>query len=375
MIQPGRSFKPAASGIQPYRYGFNSKEKSEEVAADNYDFGARIYDGRIGRWLSTDPVDKSYITPFNFSRNNPTNFLDPDGEDEIHFYYTTSVRKNKSFPDENSVKKTLVIQVVPKEGPDMFVYHKVKEVMSAKWVNKNGRIYQEYEKTEYTDVPTEFFPNDPFSNKGITSSSGTYLPWSHDDPDYVALSKLANDELLSYLDKKDHLKYGGLGFVKEQYEEYEKATQIAGIILLVGGIVEGGVTFIGAAGAGEALAARTLLLEEQNTGAHFFSRHGAETSLSSQYTRAISGLTPDGVVLGDVNASRFLTNEGQLNAVNKAKEVYGQTGKTSFTFDTNETIGEGYLKGGGAGSYRTSTQVQAVFKNGQLNTLYPLLKK
>ena len=31
--------------------------------------------------------------------------------------------------------------------------------------------------------------------------------------------------------------------------------------------------------------------------------------------------------------------------------------------------------GGGAGSYRTSAQVRAIFKNGQLNTLYPLLSK
>lgn len=36
------------------RYGFNGKEKDFETANDDYDFGARIYDGRLGRWLSLD---------------------------------------------------------------------------------------------------------------------------------------------------------------------------------------------------------------------------------------------------------------------------------------------------------------------------------
>ncbi len=58
-----------------------------------------------------------------------------------------------------------------------------------------------------------------------------------------------------------------------------------------------------------------------------------------------------------------------------AKSQFVATGKTSFTFDMGKPIGEGYLKGGGAGSYRTATQVQAVFKDGELNTLYPLLKQ
>ena len=36
-----------------YKYGFNGKEKDNEVNVDggDYDFGARIYDSRLGRWL------------------------------------------------------------------------------------------------------------------------------------------------------------------------------------------------------------------------------------------------------------------------------------------------------------------------------------
>lgn len=90
--------------------------------------------------------------------------------------------------------------------------------------------------------------------------------------------------------------------------------------------------------------------------------------------RAISGLTPEGVILGEVNASRFFSNELQLEAVNMAKAQFAANGKTSFKFNMGKSVGEGYLKGGGAGSYRATTQVQAVFKNGLLHTLYPLLR-
>lgn len=83
MEMPGRTFTS-----EKYRYGFNGMEKDDEIAGsgNNYDFGARIYDSRIGRWTSTDPLLKNYISPYNFSKNNPVIYLDPDGRDEVHFW-------------------------------------------------------------------------------------------------------------------------------------------------------------------------------------------------------------------------------------------------------------------------------------------------
>jgi RHS repeat-associated protein len=72
-----------------YRYGFNGKEKSDEIASDDYDFGARIYDGRLGRWLSLDPLAAKYpsSSPYNFCLNNPTRFIDPDGNSPNDIVY------------------------------------------------------------------------------------------------------------------------------------------------------------------------------------------------------------------------------------------------------------------------------------------------
>ena len=75
-----------------YRFGFNGMEKDDEVkgAGNSLDFGARVYDSRLGRWLSLDPLQDKYpdLSPYNFCRNNPAVFIDPDGR-KIFIYYNT----------------------------------------------------------------------------------------------------------------------------------------------------------------------------------------------------------------------------------------------------------------------------------------------
>jgi RHS repeat-associated protein len=67
-----------------YRYGFNGKEKDDELkgAGNSLDFGARIYDSRLGRWLSVDPLFANYsdLSPYNYVANSPLRFIDPDGK-------------------------------------------------------------------------------------------------------------------------------------------------------------------------------------------------------------------------------------------------------------------------------------------------------
>ncbi len=66
-----------------YRYGFNGKEKDEkrELGDTHYDYGFRIYNPRLGRFLSMDPLTKSYpmLTPYQFASNTPIWAIDVDG--------------------------------------------------------------------------------------------------------------------------------------------------------------------------------------------------------------------------------------------------------------------------------------------------------
>jgi len=78
MIEPGRKYAQAGSG---YRYGFNGKEKDPNITGEDYDFGGRIYDGRLGRWLSVDRFLAKYpsLSTYSFAANGPIYFTDHDG--------------------------------------------------------------------------------------------------------------------------------------------------------------------------------------------------------------------------------------------------------------------------------------------------------
>lgn len=82
-IMPGRKYSQAST---KYRYGFNGKENDNEVKGEGneQDYGLRIYDTRLGRFLSVDPLTKSYphYTPYSYAGNKPTKFIDLDGAEE-----------------------------------------------------------------------------------------------------------------------------------------------------------------------------------------------------------------------------------------------------------------------------------------------------
>ena len=105
---PGRSF----SSGDGYRYGFNGMERDDEVkgSGNSYDFGARIYDSRIGRWLALDPSMKKYpsLSPYNFVANNPIIYIDPDGKD---YKYSTKIIRDKNG---TAIKKVVNVEVIVK---------------------------------------------------------------------------------------------------------------------------------------------------------------------------------------------------------------------------------------------------------------------
>ncbi len=85
MVPPGRQY---TAGLG-YRYGFNGKENDNEVKGEGnqQDYGMRIYDPRLGRFLSVDPLSKSFphYTPYQFAGNKPIAFIDLDGGEDKHY--------------------------------------------------------------------------------------------------------------------------------------------------------------------------------------------------------------------------------------------------------------------------------------------------
>ena len=104
---PGRTYN-SSNG---YRYGFNGKEKDNEFSVDggDYDFGERIYDSRIGRWLSVDPLANQAPawTPYRAFFDNPNYFVDLDGLIEWPLEGNTAKNK-KDLKSGESTTNTVI---------------------------------------------------------------------------------------------------------------------------------------------------------------------------------------------------------------------------------------------------------------------------
>jgi len=78
MEMPGRKINSST-----YKFGFNDKLKDDEVYGEGnfQDYGFRMYDSRVCRFISIDPLTKKYpeLTPYQFASNTPIMGVDLDG--------------------------------------------------------------------------------------------------------------------------------------------------------------------------------------------------------------------------------------------------------------------------------------------------------
>jgi RHS repeat-associated protein len=77
-IMPGRNFNAGN-----YRFGFSGVEQDNEVKGNgnSLEFKFRIYDPRLGRFLSVDPISSNYPwnSPYAYAENRPIDGIDLEG--------------------------------------------------------------------------------------------------------------------------------------------------------------------------------------------------------------------------------------------------------------------------------------------------------
>ena len=145
-----------------YSFGFNGKDKESEFNNGAYDFGARIHDARLGRWMSVDELVFKFpsMTPYNFALSNPLRNIDPDGRDIIDI-----VVQSATWTNDGSDR---VLQVVASAKIKVVIYNNssktmdmsklaasVESKMEAALSNKSARFSvtddKDYKTGEYFD--------------------------------------------------------------------------------------------------------------------------------------------------------------------------------------------------------------------------------
>ncbi len=114
MVMPGRNFSAG-----DYRFGFNSKENDNEVmgVGNTIDYGMRIYDTRLARFKSVDPLSRKFpmLTPYQFASNTPIQAIDLDGGEAL--YYMAHVNKQGNVIVEQKTFNELFPKSKEDAGP------------------------------------------------------------------------------------------------------------------------------------------------------------------------------------------------------------------------------------------------------------------
>ena len=64
-----------------WRYSGKEEQKAIDAALPLIDYGARMYDPTIVRWMSVDPLAEKYypVGQYVYCAGNPVNLIDPSG--------------------------------------------------------------------------------------------------------------------------------------------------------------------------------------------------------------------------------------------------------------------------------------------------------
>jgi hypothetical protein len=164
------------------------------------DYGARLYNPAIGRWLSLDPLMKKYpnMSPYIFTANNPVIYVDYDGKDFILKIEGNKMTISATYYIENDEK--MIKQV--NNAISYINSHSDK----FKFTDKDGNIYDikfnlkseiketedEAESAALSDDSGNFikddggFPLDVFGTMGSTKKGGdlTLIANANNAPPY-----------------------------------------------------------------------------------------------------------------------------------------------------------------------------------------------
>ena len=213
-------------GETRYVYGFNGKRKDQDGefgSGVHYDYGFRIYNPQIGRFLSKDPISLQYpmLTPYQFASNKPINGIDLDGLEwtlvinspEISAKLKDAIKNgniieqrrltywaiNNNFPDKWSAEKAVSHAHKLYNDAGRLTYNPYDEsgitVYLKSYLDNEGNYTTDAEKAESIDVSDEIHFE---SQNSLTGNYDWLFPvdvalWNNDNMEVPDGSKRYGD--------------------------------------------------------------------------------------------------------------------------------------------------------------------------------------
>ena len=130
-----------------YRFGFNGQEKDNEIkgVGNSLDFTERIYDSRLGRFLSLDPLMAKfpYQSPYIFAKNNPIYFVDEKGKSGVAY------KTDKVNADCKPIIKVVTNVYIYGEGATTEMAKSIQTDAMSNWNNDNKYFNVNIDNTDF----------------------------------------------------------------------------------------------------------------------------------------------------------------------------------------------------------------------------------